>query len=330
METYTEQKPCKRGNIAPRDKSGNCTCWACKAAVSEYNRQRYADPEIKAAIAAYHKRRYADPEFRSAAAAYGKLYRAAPGAKAAAAAYGKLYRAKYQKARYASADPRSLMLAGARHRAKKAGVPCALALEDIVVPDMCPALWVPLARGTGKLHARSPSLDRIIPALGYVTGNIAVISHRANVIKHNADAAELFSVAAWASTAALQREVQSPGGENQEQYDGAFDVLQARRQLLAGARHRAKKFGLPFFLEIEDILIPRLCPALGLPIVRGSGGVHTPNSPTLDRIAPELGYVPGNVAVISRRANAIKQNATAEEISSVAIWLDSVTTKANC
>jgi hypothetical protein len=31
----------------------------------------------------------------------------------------------------------------------------------------------------------SPSLDRLIPNLGYIKNNIMIISHRANVIKHN-------------------------------------------------------------------------------------------------------------------------------------------------
>jgi len=47
-----------------------------------------------------------------------------------------------------------------------------------------------------------------------------------------------------------------------------------------------------------------------------------PDSPSVDRIRPELGYVPGNVAVISVKANFIKGNATAAEIRLVAEWLD--------
>ena len=38
------------------------------------------------------------------------------------------------------------------------------------------------------------------------------------------------------------------------------------------------------------------------------------NSPTLDRIVPELGYVPGNVAVISWKANRLKGNNTDPEL----------------
>ena len=37
----------------------------------------------------------------------------------------------------------------------------------------------------------SPSLDRIIPSLGYVKGNIRVISFRANTLKNNATLSEL-------------------------------------------------------------------------------------------------------------------------------------------
>ena len=44
----------------------------------------------------------------------------------------------------------------------------------------------------------------------------------------------------------------------------------------------------------------------------------TDNSPSLDRIVPELGYIPSNVVVISYKANAIKRNATPQEIRRVA------------
>jgi hypothetical protein len=48
-------------------------------------------------------------------------------------------------------------------------------------------------------------------------------------------------------------------------------------------------------------------------------------SPSLDKINPELGYVPGNVAIISYRANRIKNNGTAEEHRLIADWMDAQT-----
>ena len=64
--------------------------------------------------------------------------------------------------------------------------------------------------------------------------------------------------------------------------------------------------------------LPARCPVLGIPIYKGENGRMTDNSPSLDRIVPELGYIPSNVVVISYKANAIKRNATPQEIRRVA------------
>jgi hypothetical protein len=79
--------------------------------------------------------------------------------------------------------------------------------------------------------------------------------------------------------------------------------------LLRNAKARAKKFNLPFNLTINDIVIPKECPILGITLVPGKGK-PLPSSPSLDRIIPALGYVPGNVCVISYKANSIKSNLT--------------------
>lgn len=83
--------------------------------------------------------------------------------------------------------------------------------------------------------------------------------------------------------------------------------------LLQKAKARAKRKGLPFDLTQDDITIPAECPALGIPIRVGTG-VADDNSPTLDRIVPERGYVRGNVMVLSAKANRMKSNATSEEL----------------
>lgn len=85
------------------------------------------------------------------------------------------------------------------------------------------------------------------------------------------------------------------------------------------AKSRAREKNLPFNIEISDVVIPPNCPIFGTPLVigTGSGPGSNPNSPSLDRVIPSLGYVKGNIVVMSMRANAIKQNATAEEILAV-------------
>jgi hypothetical protein len=88
------------------------------------------------------------------------------------------------------------------------------------------------------------------------------------------------------------------------------------------ARRRAKEKNIPFSITVFDIIIPEKCPILGIPLVWQVGHkVCKPNSPSLDRIKPELGYVPGNVAVISMRANNLKSDGTLAEHSAIVEWL---------
>jgi hypothetical protein len=70
-------------------------------------------------------------------------------------------------------------------------------LKGIYPKDgFCPALGIPLEWG-GKVYHNSPSLDRIVPSLGYVKGNVAFLSHKANLIKSDATTAEICAVAEY-------------------------------------------------------------------------------------------------------------------------------------
>ena len=103
-------------------------------------------------------------------------------------------------------------------------------------------------------------------------------------------------------------------------------VLEKRRKyrpetfLLSWAKQRVKKYSLPFNLTVEDIVIPKFCPVLGIRLKRGKRGNNT--APSLDRKKPHLGYVRGNVAVISRRANVLKNNATLNELKALVNYLE--------
>ena len=92
--------------------------------------------------------------------------------------------------------------------------------------------------------------------------------------------------------------------------------------MLSRCKYRAKQNNVPFNLSLEDIVMPKTCPVLGIEIRQlsvddePSKGYH-PNAPSLDRIIPELGYVKGNVRVISARANLLKNDATISELELV-------------
>ncbi len=93
------------------------------------------------------------------------------------------------------------------------------------------------------------------------------------------------------------------------------------------AKDRAKRLGLPFALTEDDIHIPGRCPVLGI-VLRDSRkrpidrrAAPNPNSPSLDRIVPSKGYVPGNVRVISHRANRLRGDGTLKEIERLYLYL---------
>lgn len=81
------------------------------------------------------------------------------------------------------------------------------------------------------------------------------------------------------------------------------------------AKSRAKQFKWKFNISLDDIIVPEKCPILGIPLTVSEK--MSDGSPSLDRIDNSLGYVKGNVQVISVKANTIKSNATMEEIEKV-------------
>lgn len=97
---------------------------------------------------------------------------------------------------YYTKYPEKLLIKFARKRAKDYGVPINITSEDIraLIPldNICPITLQPFERGVGKVGPRSMSLDRIVPELGYVHGNVAVISHIANTIKQDCTDPDVF------------------------------------------------------------------------------------------------------------------------------------------
>jgi len=98
-----------------------------------------------------------------------------------------------------------------------------------------------------------------------------------------------------------------------QEYLFEYNMKHQIRMMLQQAKRRAIKVGVPFDLDQNDVSIPNACPLLGIPIRKRRGHV-TAHSPSLDRIVPHLGYVKGNVWVISWRANRLKGNASIEEL----------------
>lgn len=108
--------------------------------------------------------------------------------------------------------------------------------------------------------------------------------------------------------------------------DEKYRRAQAKRQLhqrrtpetwvssrMVFMRNRSKVRGWPFALTPADVLVATHCPVFGTKLEFG-GRRNNPDSPSIDRIDNRLGYVAGNVWVISLRANHLKNDSTLEEL----------------
>jgi hypothetical protein len=93
--------------------------------------------------------------------------------------------------------------------------------------------------------------------------------------------------------------------------------------LLHSVKARAKRNGLDFDLTPEDILPwPTHCQVFGVPLQFDCSRHVAEYSPSIDRHDNRLGYVKGNVRVISRRANILKNSATVDELRAVVQYLE--------
>lgn len=91
--------------------------------------------------------------------------------------------------------------------------------------------------------------------------------------------------------------------------------------LLVGCKARAKKEGIPFDITSTDLPRPKFCPVLGICLNyngTGRGYGAQDDAASIDRVRNELGYVRGNVNVVSWRANRAKAFLTPEELQRMA------------
>lgn len=88
------------------------------------------------------------------------------------------------------------------------------------------------------------------------------------------------------------------------------------------AKKRSAKLCIPFSISLMDLVIPSHCPVLGIELKLDNKKRNSGNSPSIDKITPSLGYVPGNVRIISWRANALKSDGTAKEHRLIAAYIE--------
>ena len=95
-------------------------------------------------------------------------------------------------------------------------------------------------------------------------------------------------------------------------------LLDVVKKMHTRCKSRAVLKGIEFDIELSDLVVPEVCPVLGVPF-------DTSNDycPSVDRIDSTKGYIKGNVMVMSNKANRMKSNATPSELQKFAVWINS-------
>ena len=83
-----------------------------------------------------------------------------------------------------------------------------------------------------------------------------------------------------------------------------------QKSLWIRSKTNAKKRGIFFDIQINDIIIPEYCPYLNIKLRYDASSPRADDKISLDRIDNSKGYVKGNIQVISDLANRMKNNAT--------------------
>ena len=93
---------------------------------------------------------------------------------------------------------------------------------------------------------------------------------------------------------------------------------------LALKRQDGAKWNDPEIDRLADALrpAPTHCPVLGVELLyNGAGGVNNPAGATVDKFDPKGRYEAGNVSIMSRRANAMKNDGTLDEHQKLVTWM---------
>lgn len=110
--------------------------------------------------------------------------------------------------------------------------------------------------------------------------------------------------------------------EKNKLWQKTYAIKFPKKRLLNAARRRAKDNNLEFNITEDDIVIPEICPYLGISLINSRPrGQHRGDIYSLDRIDSSKGYIKGNVEVISHKANTMKSDATPLELTKFAEYV---------
>jgi hypothetical protein len=198
-------------------------------------------------------------------------------------------RVNSQKLTYKS--PEELLWERSKQNAKERKLIFDITNEDIVIPEICPIANISISvdfedRNSNNYYV----LDRIDWSMGIVKGNVRVVSNLG-----------------------LTHKIKELG------LSGYFDNVDyvpedIRKEICIKAKRNARSGKYEFNLTPEDIEVPEYCPFLKTKLSFNKKDCREPFYYSIDRIDSSKGYIKGNVQIISKLANTMKNNSTSDEL----------------
>jgi hypothetical protein len=188
-------------------------------------------------------------------------------------------------------SPEELLFERTRQRAKNNKMNFEITIEDIVIPEICPVANIPiLVNFDNKNSDNYYVLDRIDWLTGIVKGNIRVISNLGLSQKIK----ELTNLGYFDNIDYIPEDIP--------------------KEICMKAKRNARIRKCEFNLKPEDIIVPEYCPYFKIKLSFNKKDSKKSFYYSIDRIDSSKGYIKGNVQIISRLANTMKNDATEEEL----------------
>lgn len=125
----------------------------------------------------------------------------------------------------------------------------------------------------------------------------------------------------WSSKLAMKKEA-----HHKKWGDRTQDIYEIKRAKWRAKKYNSLRKGIQFDLPFSELIFPTHCPVLGIELNYENENKDE-NSPSFDREDSNIGYISGNVHVISWRAKRIKNDGTLGEHEKIVEYMKSFKTK---